>query len=116
MNKQERIAKAIKHLERSGYILHATSPKRGIDLIVFKNGDDDTAIFVAVMPLKAKSFPMQPFKSEKGKARFKSLMAGACNWIGEVEWKGNVRFDSVIVQETSGLIDHVEDAGRKELR
>ena len=116
MNKSERISKALKFLERNGYVLHATSPKRGVDLIVFKGNDPDTAIFVAVMPLKSKAFPMQPFRSKQGQSRFLSLMSGACKWIGEVEWKGNIRFDTVIVHDTNGLIDHIENAGRKELR
>lgn len=54
--------------------------------------------------------------SKHGKSRFLSLMSGACKWIGEVEWKGNIRFDSVIVHDTKGLIDHIENAGRKGLR
>lgn len=51
MNKAERISKALKFLERNGYVLHATSPKRGIDLIVFKDNDPNTAIFVAEVRL-----------------------------------------------------------------
>lgn len=116
MKKNERIQKSLKFLERNGYVLHATSPKRGIDLIVFKGGDPDTAIFVAVMPLKSKSFPMQPFKNKQGELRYQSLMSGASKWIDDVDWKGKIRFDTVIVHDTNGLIDHIENAGRKELR
>lgn len=116
MTKTERISKTLKFLERNGYALHATSPRRGIDLIVFKPSDPDTAIFVAVMPLKSRSFPMQPFRSRAGEARFNSLATGACKWIEEVGWKGNVRFDSVLIHDANGLIDHIANAGRKELR
>lgn len=116
MNKAERISKALKFLERNGYVLHATSPKRGIDLIVFKGNDPNTAIFVAVMPLKSKAFPMQPFKGKQGELRYHSLMSGASKWIGEVEWKGNIRFDTVTVHDTNGLIDHIENAIRAEGR
>lgn len=116
MNKNERIQKALKFLERSGYLIHATSPKRGIDLIVSKGNDPNTAIFVAVMPLKSKAFPMQPFKGKQGELRYHSLMSGASKWIDEVDWKGKIRFDTVTVHDTNGLIDHIEHAGRKELR
>ena len=116
MNKNERIQKALKFLERNGYVLHATSPKRGVDLIVFKDNAPDTAIFVAVMPLKSKAFPMQPFRSKQGELRYHSLMLGASKWIDDVDWKGKTRFDTVTVHDTNGLIDHIENAGRKELR
>lgn len=116
MNKAERISKALKFLERNGYVLHATSPKRGIDLIVFKENDPTTAIFVAVMPLKSRAFPMQPFKGKQGKLRYHSLTSGASKWIDDVDWKGKIRLDTVTVHDTNGLIDHIENAGRKELR
>jgi len=116
MTQKERISIATDFLERNGYVLHATSPKRGIDLIVFKGNNPNTAIFVAVMPLKSKAFPMQPFKGKQGELRYHSLMSGASKWIDDVDWKGKIRFDSVIVHDTNGLIDHIEHAGRKELR
>lgn len=116
MTKAQRIQKALKFLEANGYRLGFTSPKRGVDLLLFHDAAPNTVVFVAVMPLIGKSFPMQPFKqTEKGKQRFRSLVNGSRLWFKEVGWTSKARYDSVIVSD-NGAIDHIENAGRKELR
>lgn len=116
MTKDERIQKALKFLTANGYRLGFTSPKRGVDLLLFHDAAPNTVVFVAVMPLDGKSFPMQPFKqTEKGKRRFSSLVNGSRMWFKEVGWTSKARYDSVIVAD-NGTIDHIVDAGRKALR
>ena len=116
MNKAERISKALKFLERKGYRLGFTSPKRGVDLLLFHDSAPKTVIFVAVMPLKGKAFPMQPFgKTVERMRRFKSLVAGSKMWFNEVGWTSNARYDAVTISDNE-QIDHIENAGRKELR
>lgn len=116
MTKDERIQKALKFLTANGYRLGFTSPKRGVDLLLFHDSAPNTVIFVAVMPLTGKSFPMQPFSNtEKGKRRFRSLVNGSKMWFKEVGWTSKARYDSVIVSD-DGTIDHIENAGRKALR
>lgn len=116
MNKDERIQKALTFLQANGYRLGFTSPKRGVDLLLFHDDAPNTVVFVAVTPLDGKSFPMQPFaKTAKRMRRFRSLVTGSRLWFKEVGWTSNARYDSVVVAD-NGTIDHIENAGRKGLR
>ena len=116
MTKGKRILTALKFLNANGYRLGYISPKRGVDLLLFHDSAPNTVIFVAVMPLTGKSFPMQPFSNtEKGKRRFLSLVNGSKMWFKGVGWTSKARYDSVIVSD-NGMIDHIENAGRKALR
>lgn len=115
MTKDERIQNALAFLSGKGYRLGFTSPKRGVDLLLFHDSAPNTVVFVAVMPLDGKSFPMQPFaKTAKRMRRFRSLVTGSRLWFKEVGWTSNARYDAVVVAD-NGTMDHVEDAGRKEL-
>ena len=99
MDKKPLIDKATKMLDKLGYTLAFTLPKRGVDLIVFEKGKPNTAIFVAVMDGdKVRSIPMQGLgKSKKALARAAALRRGADLWILETGWKGSYRFDAVWV-------------------
>lgn len=99
MNRKERIARAAAYLTRNGYNLAFTSPKRGLDLIVFPEDDPDTAIFVAVLDGgNSKTALHNPFLgTKKRELRRDSFMKGTMAWMRETEWKGKGRPDAVTV-------------------
>lgn len=105
------IDKAARYYKNKGYAIGFTSPKRGVDLIVFEKGKPNDAIFVGVMDGdKVRSIPLQGFgNSQKAKTRAASLKRGAVKWIDEVEWKGVKRFDAVWVstETTPACISHI---------
>lgn len=118
MTKKELIQRAVVYFNRQGYSVILPTRCNGLDLVVESPARPKTIVFVAVMPLKGKYFHLQPFGITKTrKARFDSLVNGAMAWtaknvIGKAE---KCEFDAVTIRD-DGTIDHVENAGRKELR
>lgn len=96
---KELIALAKTYFAHKGYAIGFTSPKRGVDLIVFKKDDGNTAIFVVVMDGdKFHSIPKQGLgTSKKNHARSLALLDGAISWIKEMDWKGDIQFDSLLI-------------------
>ena len=114
MDKLEKIGRAEAYFKKMGYALGFTSPKRGVDLIVFPREEGGkggaTAVFVACMETK-RYFPLNPFGGTKTRmTRFEALSKGAKAWIDEVGWQGKVRYDSVTFNQ-DGALDHIENAG-----
>jgi len=114
MKLRERIELAKAYFKKMGYVITYTSPKRGVDLIVFPREDGGkgwaTAVFVACMETK-RNFPLNPFGGTKTRmTRFEALSKGAKAWIDEVGWQGKVRYDSVTFN-SEGALDHMENAG-----
>ena len=116
MNRKDRIARAAAYLTRNGYNLAFTSPKRGVDLIVFPKEDPDTAVFVAVLDGgNSKTVPHNPFLgTKKRELRRDSFMKGSMAWMREVEWKGKCRPDAVTFLN-DGTLDHCESGANYQL-
>ena len=77
-----------------------------IDLIASK---DDLLIFVEVKARSNISFGQpEDFVDDK---KAENIMKAADNYISEIDWKGNIRFDIISITKTNNIeIKHFEDA------
>ena len=106
------IERAACYLHDEGYTIGSISPNRGVDLIVFKKGNPNKAIFVAVMDGdKTRSIPLQGLgTTQKALVRSKSLLKGVNEWIKAVDWKGSIQEDVLWISTATfpgGISHHI---------
>ena len=109
MNRSDRIKAAVAYLNRHGYTIEE-NPTRGVDIVAFHPSNPKQAVFIAVIPVKGMSIPMQPFKSKAGNLRFVSIKSGAARWMKAHKWTDAYRIDAVSVREQDGVVDHINAA------
>ena len=104
MTKKDAVSRAARYLSNHGYDV-STTPVKGIDLVANDKANGILAL-VAVQILNGKSFPLQPFSHTKSRLnRFHRLTEGAMAYLTRYQYKGLLRFDSVMVRE-DGALDH----------
>ena len=100
---------AVDYLMSKGYVIRERNyryKRAEIDIIMEK---EEFLVFVEVKMRSGKSFGNpEEFVDDK---KIEFIQMAAENYLEEVDWKGNIRFDIIsIIKKSIPEVDHFEDA------